>query len=102
MITDVKETAVGYLSSDSYAVFSSNEQKWVNKIIKLQESHPDKVKIKYLPEDNNGMLLAHIPKSWFKISPPRQVNYTDEQRAAVAERLASGRKVKNSFELNRN
>lgn len=88
MITDVKETAVGYLSSDSYAVLSSNEQKWINKIIKLRESHPDEVEIKYLPEDNNGMMLVHIPKSWLKVSPPRQVNYTDEQRAALAERMS--------------
>lgn len=88
MITDVKETAVGYLSSDSYAVFSSNEQKWINKIIKLRESHPSEVNIKYMPEDNNGMLLAHVPRSWVKISPPRQVNYTEEQRAAAAERMS--------------
>jgi hypothetical protein len=88
MITDVKETAVGYLSSDSYAVFSSNEQKWINKIIKLHESYPGEVQIKYLPEDNNGMLLAHIPKSWFKVNPPHKRNMTEEQRAAASERMS--------------
>ena len=86
-MTDFKETAISYLNIDDYAIFHSSEQKWINKILKLRESHPDEVKIVYLPEDNNGMLLAHVPKSWFKVSPPRQVNYTEEQRAAAAERM---------------
>ena len=87
-MADFKETAVGYLNVDNFATFSSSETKWINKIIKLSESHPDQVKIEYLPEDNNGMLLAQIPKNWLKVSPPRQVNYTDEQRAAAAERMS--------------
>ena len=87
-MADFKETSVGYLNVDSYAIFSSNEQKWINKIIKLCESHPDKVEIKYFPEDNNGMILAHVPKSWLKVPPPRQMNYTEEQRAAYAERMS--------------
>ena len=86
-MADFKETAISYLNIDDYAIFHSSEQKWINKILKLRESHPDEVKIIYLPEDNNGMLLAHVPKSWFKVSPPRQVNYTEEQRAAAAERM---------------
>lgn len=92
MIVDFKETAVSYLNVDNCATFHSSETKWINKILKLRESHPDEVKIEYLPEDNNGMLLAHVPKSWFKISLPHKRELTDEQRAAVAERLASGRK----------
>lgn len=91
-MTDFRETAVGYLNVDSYATFSSSEQKWINKILKLQESHPNDVQIEYMPEDNNGMLVAHVPKSWLKVSPPRQLNYTDEQRAEAAERLALARK----------
>lgn len=86
-MTDFKETAVGYLNVDSYATFSSSEQKWINKILKLQEARPNDVQIEYLPENNNGMILARIPKSWLKVSPPRQVNYTEEQRAAAAERM---------------
>lgn len=90
-MADFKETAISYLNIDDYAIFHSSEQKWINKILKLHEEHPDKVKIEHLPEDNNGMLLAHIPKSWFKISPPRQREMTDEQREAAAVRLAEAR-----------
>ena len=40
-MTDFKETAVGYLNVDNYAVFSSSEQKWITKILKLHEDYPD-------------------------------------------------------------
>ena len=87
-MADFKETAVGYLSCDSYATFSSSEQKWISKIIKLHESHPSEVEIKYMPENNNGMILAHIPKSWLKVSPPRKREMTEEQRKAASERMS--------------
>jgi hypothetical protein len=94
-MVDFKETAISYLNIDDYAIFHSSEQKWINKILKLRESHPDEVKIVYLPEDNNGMLLAHVPKSWFKVSPPAKRNMTDEQRKATAARLANSRAKRN-------
>lgn len=86
-MTDFKETAIGYLDVDKHATFSSSERKWINKILKYAESHPDSVHIKCYPEDNFGELVADIPKNWLKISPPRTVNYTEEQRAAMAERM---------------
>lgn len=86
-MTDFKETAIGYLDVDDCATFSSSERKWINKILKYAESHPNDVRISCYPEDNFGELVAYIPKNWLKISPPRTVNYTEEQRAAMAERM---------------
>jgi hypothetical protein len=94
-MTDFKETAVGYLNVDSYAIFNSSEQKWINKILKLQESHPNDVQIEHWPENNNGMIQARIPKSWLKVSPPRQREMTDEQREAATIRLAEARAKRN-------
>lgn len=90
-MADFKETCVEYINADDMATFCSAERRWINKILKLQEAHPDDVEIVCMPEENQGNILAHIPKSWVKISPPRQVNYTDEQKAAMAERLAAAR-----------
>ena len=90
-MADFKETCVEYINEDKHATFCSSETKWINKILKLKAEHPDEVKIICMPEDNQGTILAHIPKKWLKISPPRQVNYTDEQKAAMAERLAAAR-----------
>lgn len=94
-MTDFKETAVGYLNVDSYATFSSSEQKWINKILKLREEYPNEVQIEYLPEDNQGMLLAQIPKSWLKIKAPSKRELTDEQRAILSERLVEARAKRN-------
>ena len=94
-MADFNETACDYLSCDKHATFCSSETKWINKILKLAEQYPNEVEIQVLPEDNQGMILAHIPKSWMKISPPRKSNYTEEQRLAIAERLQSARNSKN-------
>lgn len=88
------ETAFDYLTEDKHATFTSSETKWINKIKKLANEYPDEVKIMYEPDDNQGYLVAHVPKSWIKVSPPRKCNYTDEQRAAMAERLAAARNKK--------
>jgi hypothetical protein len=90
----MKETCVSYVGEDATATFCSSEAKWINRILKLQSKHPDKVKIIHRPEDNHGMIYAELPKKWLKISPPRQTNYTDEQKAAMVERLAAARERK--------
>ena len=91
-MADFRETVVGYTNLDQYATFDSSETKWINKILKLKEKYPDEVEIICMPENNNGSIFAHIPKSWMKVSPPKQVNYTEEQKAAMAERMRKCRK----------
>lgn len=40
-------------------------------------------------EDNDDNLVVEIPSSWIRLpKAPRTVNYTDEQRAALAERMS--------------
>ena len=90
-MAEPKETCVEYLDVDNHATFCSSEKKWINKIIKLHAAHPDEVEILYMPEDNYGVILAHIPKTWLKVSPPKKMNLTDEQRAAAAERMRQAR-----------
>lgn len=94
-MADFKETCVDYLDVDDHATFCSAERKWVNKILKFKEEYPDKVEITAHPDGNNGIIVANIPKSWLKISPPRKREFTEEQRAAIGERLQSSRNVKN-------
>lgn len=93
-MADLKETCITYVGEDKTAIFCSSERKWINKILKLHEQRPNEINIIYRPEDNFGMLYAEIPKNFIKISPPRQVNYTDEQKSVMAERLATARKNK--------
>ena len=92
---DLNETCVNHVAPDKTIGFCSSERKWVNKILRLAEQRPDEVHITHMPEDNHGMLCADLPANWLKISPPRQVSYTEEQRAAMAERLAAAREKGN-------
>ena len=91
-MADFKETVMGYTDQDDYASFCTAERKWVTKILKYKETHPDKVTIIKTPQENHGILLAHIPKNWFKMSPPRQVNYSEEYKSELAERLKAVRR----------
>lgn len=90
-MTDFKETCINATNVNELAEFCSSERKWINKILKLREKYPDEVTIRCDPENNHGVIVAHIPKSWMKVAPPRQVNYTDEQKVAMAERLLAAR-----------
>jgi hypothetical protein len=93
-MSDLKETCLNHVAPDKHMTFCSSEQKWVNKISKLKDQHPNEVEIVRSAEENDGMVYAKLPLSWLKISPPRQVNYTEEQKAAMAERLAAARSNK--------
>lgn len=91
-MADFKETCIEYLDVDKHATFCSSERKWINKIYKLKEKYPNEVHIEVSDEDNDGMIIASIPKSWMKVSPPKQMNLTDEQKAARAERMRNMKK----------
>ena len=58
-------------------------KKWINKVKKLKEEHPDDVKI--LAENEDGSICARLPIKYLKISAPRKVS--DEQRQAASERF---------------
>lgn len=72
--------------NDHVAYFSSDEIKWINKIRKLAEKHPDEVTILREPEDNDGVIYCRLPQSWLKVQPNRKL--TDEERRIATERLA--------------
>ena len=85
------ETSFNYCEKGSdKGFFSSNEQKWIGHIKRLAEKNPECV-ILAEPNINNGFIYARMPTSWLKVSPPKKVVMTEEQRIAVAERLRKAR-----------
>lgn len=80
------EVGINYTDRDEHAFFSANERRHVNNILRLAEQYPDEVTIKIMPERNGGHILAWIPKRWIRISPPRKLDLTDEQRAELSVR----------------
>lgn len=91
---EIRETVIECTNTGTTATFCSSESKWINKLYKLSESNPGCVEIIKEPDDNGGYILAHIPKSWMKMQPPRKVQMSDEQKDAAAARLAEARSKK--------
>jgi len=84
------ETSFDYTEKDR-GWFSSDEKKWINKIRKLKEQYPDKVNIIKQPEENDGCIYCTLPPEWFRVQPPKKMNFTDEQKKQMCERLQSAR-----------
>ena len=63
----------------------------INRLNKLVSRNPDQVEV--LSDDQYGMTVS-VDRKWIKISAPRRVTMTDEQRKASAERLSLARKEK--------
>lgn len=80
------ETSIDYTDYDK-AVLSTDEQKWHRRIRAYAKEYPDQVRIKYEPENNDGNMIAVIPVKWVKIKPPKRMNYSDEQLAAMSEKM---------------
>lgn len=88
---EIRETAYNQTTDNKMAEISTNERSWVNKLLKLADKYSDNVHIIAHPDNNYGVLLVELPKSWFKINPPRNRIYTEEEKAAMAERLKNAR-----------
>ena len=80
------ETSYEYFTDDKLAVISTNEKRIVNQVLRLADERPEDVVIQFMPEKNDGILVAKVPRSWIKKpSPPRAVS--DEQRARMSEQF---------------
>lgn len=82
-----RETIINYNEGEQTASVYTYNRALQNKLNKLLGTEPD-ISIMRSGEEWTEYL---VPKKWIKISPPRKINYTDEQRAAIAERLSSVR-----------
>lgn len=86
------ENNIEFLTGQRKAMFTFTARKYINKIKKYKESHPDEVDF---VENKDGSICGHVPLKWIKVSPPRKVELTDEQRAARGERLKQALAKKN-------
>jgi len=80
------ETCANYVSGDQM-FFSSDERRWVTRIRKLAEQHPDEVTILAQPENNGGCIYAKMPVNYLRIQPKKACHMTDEQKLIAAQRM---------------
>jgi hypothetical protein len=88
-VLNMRETSADYTVGNDFMTFYSAEPKWVSKVKKWKEKFPDDIDIRC--ENSDGSIVVHFPKSWFKISPKKQCNLSDEYKTIVAERMRNSR-----------
>ena len=89
MIDDTKETTWNHIAKDKYVSFSSSERKFINLIYDLQEKFPDEVEITH--KNSDGSICAKFSYDWIRIRPKKNREMSEEQIAALTERLELGR-----------
>ena len=85
-----RETIINYNYAEDTASVYTFDRRLQNKLNKFLDVRSDVIIIRQGEE----WVEYQVPKNFIKVSPPRQVNYTDEQKAAMAERLAAAREKK--------
>lgn len=79
------ETVYEHIKGDKTFTVTAAERWSINMVHRLANQHPDEVEIVH--ENSDGSLVAHVPHEWMRIVPKQKRTYTEEQRAAMRERL---------------
>ena len=88
------DNSMEWLTGDKIGAVTFSQRKMVSKIERYAEEYPDEIKI--IKKNDDGSIYAHVPVSWFKFSPPRKGReFSEEEKAAAAERLKIAREKKN-------
>lgn len=86
------ENVIEFLTGQKRATVTLSQGRYKTKIEKLAKERPDECKIVHRNAD--GTILAHVPVSWVKISPPRKVKMSDERKEELRQQLANARNKK--------
>ena len=89
------ETCFNYTAREA-GYFSSNEQRWITRILKLKDQYPELVTILKMPEDNDGVIYARLPVTFLRLQGPAKIS--EETIQANRARLAEIRSKKRAEE----
>lgn len=77
------ENVIEWVKDGERATLSLSQRRTISRVKQLAKSHPKECQI--LAENKDGSVYAHIPVSWIRINPSRELS--EEQRQQIAERL---------------
>lgn len=87
-----RETLIDFNEIEKTASVYTCNKALQNKLRRLAEERPEECRIvEEYPESK--AIEFDVPKKWIKVSPPRTVNLTEEQKAEIAERLRAFREA---------
>lgn len=73
-----------FKGQDHFAVYAG--ERWsISMIRKLAAARPAEVDIQ--AENDDGSLVVHLPLSWMRIRPKRNLQLSDERRAELSNRM---------------
>lgn len=79
----MNEFAINWIKGGKYAeITMPSGTALKSKLLKYAKERPDEVN--HIIENKDGSMVCHVPVSYVKVSPPRQIS--DEQREALGER----------------
>lgn len=78
------ENCIEWIKDEERATLSLSQRRTISRVRQLAAQYPDQCQI--VAENKDGSICAHIPVSWVKINPPRELS--EEQRQQIAERLS--------------
>ncbi len=82
-----KENVIEWIRDESQASLTLTQGRFKSRIEKLAVERPEECEI--LARNKDGSIFAHVPISWVKIGPPREVS--EEQRRQAKERMEAMR-----------
>lgn len=77
------ENVIEWIKDEKRATLTLSQRRTISRVKKLAAQYPDQCQI--VAENKDGSICAHIPVSWIKINPPRELS--EGQRQQMAERL---------------
>lgn len=81
-----QETIINYNEEEKAASVYTHNKALRRKLETLAVDRPEDCKL--IRGSHEGQAVEYsVPKSWIKVRPPRSVNLTDKQRAAMVSRL---------------
>ena len=83
------ENVIEWLKDENRATLSLSQRRTISKVKQLAEQYPEECQI--VAENKDGSVCAHVPVSWVKISPPREM--TDLQLEQARKNLLKARTV---------
>ena len=89
------ETCFNYCSREA-GYFSSNEQRWITRILRLEKQFPELVTVLKKPEENDGVIYARLPVTFLRLQGPAKIS--EETIQASRARLAEIRDKKRAEE----
>ncbi|MCD7743984.1 MAG: helix-turn-helix transcriptional regulator [Lachnospiraceae bacterium] len=84
-----EENVIDFIKDSDRATVTFSQGRYKSRVEQLAKNRPDECRI--MARNDDGSLCAQIPVKWVRITPPREVQLTDEQRREIGKRLAKSK-----------